>query len=143
MLVDALADLPVTVLVATAGRVCYESAAQNVRVADFLPGDAAVARSNLVVCNGGSPATQQALTAGVPVLAFPSNLDQFLNMHGIVQARAGISVRPSAARPDAVRRVAEVMLRDLDYTRSAQELAQLLRQYDAAVRFRTFLDEVL
>lgn len=143
MLVDALGDLPVTVLVATAGRVFYESAAQNVMVADFLPGDAAVARSNLVVCNGGSPATQQALTAGVPVLAFPSNLDQFLNMHGIVQARAGISVRPSGARPDVVRGVAEVMLRDLDYTRSAQDLAQLLRQYDAAVRFRTFLDEVL
>lgn len=143
VLVTALAELPVTVLVATAGRLRYQSPLRNVLVADFLPGDAAVALSKLVLCNGGSPATQQALMEGVPVLAFPCNLDQILNMNGIVEAGAGVSIRPSRADVRVVRRFAQEMLNDLDYTRAAGRLSQCLRQYDAAARFRAFIDEVL
>jgi UDP:flavonoid glycosyltransferase YjiC (YdhE family) len=47
-LIDALARLPVRVLVATAGRLRLEHVPPNVLVADYLPGEAAVRRASVV-----------------------------------------------------------------------------------------------
>lgn len=69
---NALADLPVTVIAATAGRNHLKNVPANAFVADYLPGEAAAARSAVVLCNGGSPTTQQALAAGVPVIGLPA-----------------------------------------------------------------------
>ena len=55
----------------------------HVHVTDYLPGDIVARHSRLVVCNGGSPTSHQALLAGVPVLGIPDNLDQVLNMSPI------------------------------------------------------------
>lgn len=66
VVLNALADLPVTVIAATAGRNHLKNVPANAFVADYLPGEAAAARSAVVLCNGGSPTTQQALAAGVP-----------------------------------------------------------------------------
>ena len=68
VVLNALADLPVTVIAATAGRSDLKNVPANAFVADYLPGEAAAARSAVVVCNGGSLTTQQALAAGVPVV---------------------------------------------------------------------------
>ena len=48
--------------------------------ADYLPSIDAAARFNLVICDGGNPTAQQALTADVPVLGITCNMDQFLNI---------------------------------------------------------------
>lgn len=56
----ALAPLPVTVLAATAGTIRVDAVPPNAYVAPFLPGDAAARRASLVICNGGSPTSQQA-----------------------------------------------------------------------------------
>jgi UDP:flavonoid glycosyltransferase YjiC (YdhE family) len=77
---ESLARLPVTVMAATAGRIRLESPPKNTFVADYLPGNDAAKRADLVICNGGSPTTSQALQAGVPVIGIASNLDQYLNM---------------------------------------------------------------
>ena len=61
--------------------------------APMLPGLDACRRADIVVCNGGSPTTQQALTAGKPVIGIPSNLDQFLNMQALQVAGVGRTVR--------------------------------------------------
>ena len=47
----ALADRPVTVIAATAGRVKMAEAPANAFVADYLPGEEAAARSAVVICN--------------------------------------------------------------------------------------------
>ncbi|MCY0611157.1 glycosyl transferase family 1, partial [Klebsiella pneumoniae] len=61
LVLNALAELPVTVIGATAGRSDLKTVPANAFVADYLPGEAAAARSAVVVCNGGSLTTQQAL----------------------------------------------------------------------------------
>jgi hypothetical protein len=58
-----------------------------------LPGLDAARRSRLVICNGGSPTSQQALAAGVPIIGLATNLDQFLNMAAIESAGAGVVLR--------------------------------------------------
>jgi UDP:flavonoid glycosyltransferase YjiC (YdhE family) len=94
----ALADLPVTVIAATAGRVKLDDVPANAFVADYLPGEAAARRADVVVCNGGSPTTQQALAAGKPVIGLASNLDQYLNMQAVERAGAGVTLRAGRFR---------------------------------------------
>lgn len=63
------------------------------RVFSYLPGALVCSYASLVICNGGSPTTNQALSAGVPVIGITRNMDQFLNMEAIVRFGAGIQVR--------------------------------------------------
>jgi len=137
---EALAGLPVTVIAATAGRVSIGSTPANAFVADFLPGEAAAARARLVICNGGSPTTQQALAAGVPVLGIPSNLDQYLNMQAVAAAGAGMLLRAGQASGEAVRAGAAALLADERSALAAARLAGHFRRHDAAARFRAVLD---
>jgi UDP:flavonoid glycosyltransferase YjiC (YdhE family) len=100
--VDALAALDVTVIVAMAGAAARPAPAPNVFVADYLPGLEAARRACLVVCNGGSMTTQQALAAGVPVLGIASNMDQFLNMGALEAAGLGVCLRADRCGARAV-----------------------------------------
>ena len=99
-MLEALTDLPVTVIAATAGTDTPPRMLGPMCILPIIsPAREAAARAKLVICNGGSPASQQALAAGVPVLGISSNMDQFLNMGAVVQAGAGILLR--ADRLDA------------------------------------------
>lgn len=71
---------------------------KNLYVANFLPGLAAMQRSNILICNGGSPMCQLAMSCGKPVIGIPSNLDQFLNMAMVVRNGLGFELRPEKLR---------------------------------------------
>ena len=135
----ALAPLPVTVIAATAGRVALDAVPANARVAQFLPGDEAARRASLVICNGGSPTSQQALAAGVPVLGIASNLDQFLNMGGIVAAGAGQLLRTDRFNEQAVRAAAEFLLASHAAREAALRIARWFQQYQPAARLQAVL----
>lgn len=142
VVLDALAELPVSVIAATAGRVQATSAPSNAFIDEYVSGAEAAARSQLVICNGGSPTTYQAFAHGVPVLGIAGNLDQLLNMNGVSRAGAGITLRPSGVTEGLVRsRVAE-MLENPAYTAGARGLAKLVASSSVHERFATFVDEV-
>jgi UDP:flavonoid glycosyltransferase YjiC (YdhE family) len=143
LVLEALAGLPVTVLAATAGNIDLAAVPANVHVAKFLPGDAAAARAGLVICNGGSPTSNQALVAGVPVLGIASNLDQFLNMDGVARAGAGKLLRADRLTADQVRAAAQALLADDGATRAARRVAQAFGRYDAAALFQRVLEKAL
>lgn len=140
---QALAHLPITVVAATAGNINVDSAPANAFVADFLPGDQAAARASLVICNGGSPTSHQALAAGVPVLGIASNLDQFLNMQGVVKAGAGALLRADRFNPADLLHVAKALLADEQAKQAAQQLAATFASYDHGARFQALLHKVL
>lgn len=131
----ALAEMPVTVIATTAGRDVAGVKAQNIHTAPFLPGTEAAARADLVICNGGSPTTQQALVAGKPVLGICSNLDQYLNMQTVADTGAGEMLRAGKASRGAVRAAVERLLGKPAYSAAAGRLAERYRDYDAATRF--------
>lgn len=139
----ALAPLPVTVLVATAGTIRVDAVPPNAFVAPFLPGDAAARRASLVICNGGSPTSQQALTAGVPVIGIAGNLDQFLNMHGITGAGAGLLLRADRFQETTLRHAATRMLDDGQARLAARQLMALFRDYAAGQRLQAHMDALL
>lgn len=141
VVLEALATLPVTVIASTAGASFAAALPANVRIADYLPGIDAAARSALVICNGGSPSAHQALTAGVPVLGLASNMDQFLNMRAIVEAGAGRLLRVDRADAAQVRGAVEQMLAAPGYAVAAGALAREAATLDARVQFCRFVDE--
>jgi UDP:flavonoid glycosyltransferase YjiC (YdhE family) len=138
-IVDALASLPITLLVATAGRAAPAAQHAKVHVAEFLPGSVAARRADLVVCNGGSPTAYQALAEGVPVLGIASNLDQHLAMHYIARAGAGRLLRSEHASGERLRAVTQQMLASPSYRRAAGSVAQEFACWSAADRFRALV----
>ena len=93
LLLEALKRLDWTVMIATAGRGLAPSDGQRLFAAKYLPGAAACARADVVISNGGSLTTTQALTAGKPVLGICSNIDQFLEMQAVEAAGVGLMLR--------------------------------------------------
>lgn len=138
-ILDALAGLPVHVLVATAGAEVGDAPPANAHLADYLPGAEAARRASLVVCNGGSPTCHQALAAGVPVVGIAGNLDQFLNMTAIVDMGAGTMVRADRFDSRTFRRIVQTVLGDPSYAACAARAATSFAQYPAVERFERFL----
>ncbi len=124
VVLNALADLPVTVIAATADRSDLTNVPANAFVADYLPGEAAAARAAVVVCNGGSLAAQQALVAGVPVVGIASNIDQHFNMEAIERAGAGTLVRTERLTSQRVAAAVTQVLGRPDFQQAARRLAK-------------------
>ncbi|HEY0038061.1 MAG TPA: glycosyl transferase family 1, partial [Longimicrobium sp.] len=100
--IRALADLPVTLLVATAGRTDLGPQPENVFVADYLNGMEAARRAVLTICNGGSMPAQQSLGVGTPVLGIPSNQDQVGWMRILMERGAGEMIPESRVSEGAI-----------------------------------------
>ena len=142
-LAAALASLPATVLVATAGRELQKIDIPSVYAADFLPGTEAAIRADLVVCNGGSPTTGQALATGTPVVGVSSNLDQYLNMNALANAGLGLMVRSEQVTPERLRASAEAILNDRRFRQRAAEMQTKIVGMQSAERFRHALDKFI
>jgi len=133
--VEAAASLPITLVMATAGLDDLPELPDNVFAAPYLPGDRLAAKAALVVCNGGSPTTYQALTAGTPVIGVPTNLDQYLNMKYVQAAGAGITLRAGRLTADGLLAAIQKLLADDQARRRARRLQQAAARWPAERRF--------
>ena len=140
---EALNSLPVMVVAATAGRNEALPATSNSRVAEYLPGDACASLASVVVCNGGSPATYQALTAGKSVIGLAANTDQFLNMAAVDDAGFGILLRARRATGVDLRTAVSSAIKDDRWVGSAQAARDAIARFQPAVEFRRNLDALL
>lgn len=112
LLVSALSTLNAKVIVSTAGRWTMTSPPSNVRVTDFLPGDIIASAADLVISNGGSPTTYQALKEGTPVIGIASNLDQFVFMDHVAKLGAGLLLRSSTLSARSIKEAVGRILTD-------------------------------
>jgi UDP:flavonoid glycosyltransferase YjiC (YdhE family) len=142
MLIATLGRMKVTALVSTAGAPVPPSAPENVHLAAYLPGEEAVRMASLVICNGGSPGTHQALAQGVPVIGLASNLDQYLNMAAIEETGAGYCLRAGACDENVVHAAISRMLEDPAAHEAARRLAARFTQYDSAIEFRRIVQQI-
>jgi UDP:flavonoid glycosyltransferase YjiC (YdhE family) len=142
LVLAALAPLDLSVTAATASDRPLPSAPANARIARYLPGDEAARRAALVICNGGSPTSQQALAAGVPVIGIASNLDQFLNMQAIEEAEAGVLLRSDRVTVRGLQSAVKGVLGNRRYRAAAQKVATWFEASPAPRRFTTLLDAV-
>ncbi len=141
-LIAALGKVDATALVSTAGMPLPGHAPANVYLAPYLPGEEAVKLASLVICNGGSPGTHQALRHGVPVIGVANNLDQYLNMAAIEKAGAGRVLRAGNCDSGKLVGMIDWMLRDATSLAAARRLAGYMAKYNAADRFAATLGEI-
>lgn len=139
-LVEALGRLPVTGLVATAGRRTLRRVPPNVVLTDYAPGDLAARRAAVVVSNGGSSTTYQALAEGTPVLGLPSNLDQFLAMDAVERHSAGLLQRARSATVDSIESALTRLLDSTAHRDGAARVGAMIARASAPVRFANFVE---
>lgn len=123
-IVPILERLGSRIVIAKAGKpLTLASKNPATQVFDFLPGSVVCQHADLVICNGGSPTTNQALTNGVPVLGIAENMDQFLNMEAIVRLGAGLMLRADRASPSHLRSAIESLMFDSTYKSRGRALS--------------------
>lgn len=141
LIIDALAPLDCHVAIAAPGWQPPRTP-PNVTIADYLPGDRMCQTASLVICNGGSPTSHQAIARGVPVLGVPFNLDQHLNMDCLVAYGAGLSIRPEIATASSLRAAVRMLLGNTAFKRQATELAKAFSSYRSNQEFSAALDRI-
>jgi UDP:flavonoid glycosyltransferase YjiC (YdhE family) len=141
----ALSNLPLSIIAASpdAAALKLGSMPPNIFLSQYLPGTAAAARAQLVICNGGNMSTQQALAEGTPVLMVVSNLDQLMFARAVERAGAGEVMKEEEVTEAKVRRVAWRMLKWQGYKMAAQRLSLDCREMDAARSFPNFIESML
>jgi UDP:flavonoid glycosyltransferase YjiC (YdhE family) len=142
-IVRQLAELPISVLVSTAGRVELSDVAANVFVADYLPGLECARLASVAVCNGGSGTAYQAVANATPVVGLWTNPDQQLSMKVLAQAGAGLSHPAAELAAETVQALVGRALEDPDLRQGAARLAKQFAGYDSGVLFNRFLDRAL
>lgn len=143
LVLGALSRLPVSVVVATAGKIALAAVPANAYVADYLPVDVASRRAQLVICNGGSLTTYQALASGVPVIGICFNMDQLLNMQALESLGAGILLRAARTSAEDIFRTTNTILGQEAFNRAACQVGAALVRYDAGAVFRKAVVDML
>lgn len=123
-IIPALKEMGCRIALATAGKISpARFASSKTHVFDYLPGNEVCRHAKLVVCNGGSPTTNQALLHGVPVLGIARNMDQFLNMQAIENFGAGLLMRADNTSKSQLRRAIRRLLIEPHFATRAKLLA--------------------
>lgn len=141
-IITALGQLDVTALISTAGAALPTSIPNNVFLDTYLPGEEVAQMASLVICNGGSPTTYQALASGKPVIGIAANLDQHLNMQSLTAAGVAILIRSDQFTATELSRAIARLLHDETYALAARQQADQFAQYDCAAQFRKIIATV-
>ncbi|HTF69291.1 MAG TPA: nucleotide disphospho-sugar-binding domain-containing protein [Edaphobacter sp.] len=140
-LLQALAKLPVSVVISTSGRET-PGITPAMYSADLLPFTDTAQRSAVVVSHGGSGGLYPAMAAGTPVLGIPSNADQHLSTAVLEENGAGLGVRVEEASEKRLSAALEKLLFDPKYATSARHWAEVFTRYDSGAMFEKFLNEI-
>jgi UDP:flavonoid glycosyltransferase YjiC (YdhE family) len=122
-LIPVLEETGLPLVISSAGKPTTPSRRNSkTHIFEYLPGELVCKRAALVVCNGGSPTTNQALVNGVPVLGIPRNMDQFLNMETIQKFGAGLSLRADRLSAETIHKAGQALLFNSEFRNSAERL---------------------
>ena len=146
MILDALADLPVTGVVTTGPAVDpgQLSAPGNCELHRYVPHNDVLPGVSLVIGHGGHATTMRALAWGRPLLIVPMHpmLDQPMIGQAVSEAGAGETL-PTTASPARIREAAGRLLADGPHRAAAWRLGDSIRAADGAATAATRLQELL
>lgn len=142
-IIQVLSELPITAVVATAGRWRPVELPANVKVCDYIPGREAVSKACLVICNGGSPSVYQALAQGVPIIGITSNMDQCLSMDPVELAQAGVVIPASQTSARSLAKTITAISNQGSFRDNARALQQKLISLNSTQAFDSFVGGLL
>lgn len=125
----ALAREDVLVVASTGGRPASDlfdrlagPLPDNARVAEFLPYDRLLPRTQLMVTNGGYGGVQQALAYGVPLVVAGTTEDKPEVAGRVAWSGAGINLRSGSPSRHRIRRAVRSALWNAEYAAQAKRL---------------------
>jgi hypothetical protein len=119
---EAVADLPVRVLLTVGHELDLDAVPTNVHVERWVPQADVLGHAAAVVCHGGSGTTLGALGAGVPLVVVPLFADQPYNAARVAAVGAGV-----VAPLDGIRAGIERVLEHDSYRSGAERIAAEMR----------------
>ncbi|MEH3068274.1 MAG: hypothetical protein PGN15_09565 [Aeromicrobium erythreum] len=136
--VEALADRDVQVAVTTGGRPTSAlddlgPLPANVFVASYLPYDELLARTDVLVTNGGYGGLHHAMRHGVPIVIAGDSEDKVETSTRVQHAGVGINLRTGRPTPAAVGRAVRTVLDDGAYARRAHEVGVAIARSSGVV----------
>ncbi len=99
----------------------------NTRVAEFLPYDRLLARTDVVVTNGGYGGVQRTLSAGLPLVVAGSSEDKPEVAARVAWSGTGINLRTGTPTPRQVRRAVRTTLRTPRFREEAERLRRQIQ----------------
>jgi MGT family glycosyltransferase len=123
---DAVADLPLRVLLTTGAELSPESLGTipaNVHIERFVPQDQVLPHAAALLCHGGSGTTLGALAAGVPMVVAPMFADQPFNAQCIAASGAGLALPTRTATAPEMRSALMRVLEEPSFRAKAQKFA--------------------
>ncbi|MFC1657381.1 glycosyltransferase [Candidatus Moduliflexota bacterium] len=105
----------------------------KVYVEDYIDGDLAIEKCDMVVCHGGNGTVYQALGHGTPVIGIPTNPDQKFNMRRVEALGVGktLSWKEFLKSPSRLLDLVRSVLDEPSFCRNAQSFRDILRRHDA------------
>jgi MGT family glycosyltransferase len=104
----------------------------NARIASYLPFDWLLPRIDLLITNGGYGTVNQALAAGVPIIAAGSTEDKPEVAARIAWSGVGINLETARPKQDAVKDAYRRIFADDSFRSRAREMAAQFKQLDSA-----------
>ena len=139
----ALNSEEVTVIASVAGANVSLPQVSTIFTADYLDGNAAAKRADLVICNGGSLTCQQAFAHGKAVLGIAANMDQFLNMEGVSRVNAGLVLRSDNLTETRILNAYHAILNNPAMAESVENLQKETERLSAQKLFVRFISSLL
>jgi UDP:flavonoid glycosyltransferase YjiC (YdhE family) len=114
---------------------------KNIWGAKYLPGLDICRMAQLMICNGGSPSTQQALACGIPVIGICNNLDQILNMHSLQKLNVGSVFRSDDLNFTKLADAVQSVLENSVQKENAKLLGLEISQWDLKKKWNEILEK--
>ena len=142
----ALAEEPDLLVVVTAGGRSSASIPSpipdNARLADYLPMEWLLPRTDVLVTNGGYGTVNQALSYGVPIIAAGETEDKADVGARVAWSGAGIDLQTARPTPKALRTAVRSVLDEPRYGQRADALATEFAALDTTTEILSVLNEL-
>ena len=115
----------------------------NVRIEQWVPHEALLPLTDLVITTGGAGITLSALQAGIPLVLAPTEWDKFDNAQRVVEAGAGIRIPPARCSPQRLNKIVERILGEATFLANAKRLSTLLKSQGGAARAAELVETIL
>lgn len=127
----------------TPGELGVDPAADDVRVAPFLPLDDLMRKVDVVVTNGGYGTVQLALRHAVPLVVAGQSEDKPEVCARVAWSGAGIDLRTNRPEPARIADAVSAVLTDDRYCAAARRIAAEFARYDGPERVAVLLEQLV